>query len=106
VLREAVKVSPSRSEYRDAETSLLEGVFTRGDRRLCAVVEDAYAAAAAFDACERAPALATWLDVFASHGLDPERYLIERSNRAGQPWDLVQSPSRRSSWYATKLRGR
>src|SRR5262249_59853210 len=35
---------------------------------------------------------ATWLDVFADLGLDPERYLIERDVELEQPWDVVQSP--------------
>src|SRR6185369_6937564 len=42
ILREAVKGRPITLKYRDAETSLLEGVFTRGDRRLGATIEDAY----------------------------------------------------------------
>lgn len=92
VLREAVKGKPISLKYRDAETSLLEGVFTRGDRRLGAVIEDAYRRGCRFDAWSEHLRYATWLDVLATHGVDPERYLIERDPELGQPWDVVQSP--------------
>jgi len=92
VLREAVKGRPITLKYRDAETSLLEGVFTRGDRRLGATIEDAYRRGCRFDAWSEHLRFATWLDVFASHGLDPERYLNERDLELEQPWDVVQSP--------------
>jgi radical SAM family uncharacterized protein/radical SAM-linked protein len=104
VLREAVKGKPITLKYRDAETSLLEGVFTRGDRRLCAVVEDAYRRGCRFDAWSEHLRYATWLDVFADHGLDPERYLVERSTEHDQPWDVVQSPVTKKFLVRDKLR--
>ena len=92
VLREAVKGKPITLKYRDAETSLLEGVFTRGDRRLGEVIEDAYRRGCRFDAWSEHLRFATWLDVFATHDVDAERYLIERDPEIEQPWDVVQSP--------------
>jgi radical SAM family uncharacterized protein/radical SAM-linked protein len=92
LLRDAVKGRPITLKYRDAETSLLEGVFTRGDRRLGGVIEDAYRRGCRFDAWSEHLRFATWLDVFAGFGLDPERYLIERDLELEQPWDVVQSP--------------
>jgi radical SAM-linked protein len=67
-------------------------VFTRGDRRLGATIEGAYRRGCRFDAWSEHLRFATWLDVFASLGLDPERYLIERDLEIEQPWDVVQSP--------------
>ena len=92
VLREAVKGKPITLKYRDAETSMLEGVFTRGDRRLGALIEDAFRRGCRFDAWSEHLRYATWLDVFATHGVDPERYLLERDHALDQPWDVVQSP--------------
>ncbi len=92
VLREAVKGKPITLKYRDAETSLLEGVFTRGDRRLGELIESAYRRGCRFDAWSEHLRFATWLDVFADHGVDPERYLLERDLESEQPWDVVQSP--------------
>src|SRR5258708_17554035 len=51
VLRDAARGKPLTLKYRDAETSLLEGVFTRGDRRLGAAVEAAYRRGCRLDAC-------------------------------------------------------
>ncbi len=104
VLREAVKGRPISLKYRDAETSLLEGVFTRGDRRLCAVVEDAYRRGCRFDAWSEHLRFDTWLAVFADHGMDPERWLAERSTDLEQPWDLVQSPVTRKFLVREKVR--
>ena len=92
VMREAVKGKPITLKYRDAETSLLEGVFTRGDRRLGALIEDAYRRGCRFDAWSEHLRYKTWLDVFATHGVDPERYLLGRDHALEQPWDVVQSP--------------
>ena len=57
VLREAARGKPVTLKYRDAETSLLEGVFTRGDRRLGAAVEDGVPPRLPLRRLERAPAL-------------------------------------------------
>lgn len=104
VLRAAVKGKPITLKYRDAETSLLEGVFTRGDRRLCAVIEDAWRRGCRFDAWTEHLRYAIWLDVFAAHGIDPERYLIERSTELEQPWDMVSSPVTKKFLVREKIR--
>ncbi len=104
VLREAVKGKPITLKYRDAETSLLEGVFTRGDRRLGAAIEGAYRRGCRFDAWSEHLRFDTWMDVFREHGMDPERYLVERSTDLDQPWDMVQSPVTRKFLVREKLR--
>jgi radical SAM-linked protein len=92
VLREAARGKPVQLKYRDAETSLLEGVFTRGDRRLGLAVEEAWRRGCRFDAWSEHLRFGTWLEVFRDLGLDPERQLVERSTDLDQPWDVVQSP--------------
>lgn len=104
VLRDAARGKPVTLKYRDAETSLLEGVFTRGDRRLGAVIEDAYRAGCRFDAWSEHLKYVTWLDVFARHGIDPERYLVERSTEIEQPWDVVHSPVTKKFLVREKIR--
>lgn len=104
VLREAVKGKPVTLKYRDAETSLLEGVFTRGDRRTGLAVEAAYRRGCRFDAWTEHLRYATWLDVFRDLGLDPERQLVERSTELEQPWDVVQSPVTRKFLVREKIR--
>ena len=104
VLREAARGKRLTLKYRDAETSLLEGLFTRGDRRLCAVVEQAFRRGCRFDAWTEHLRYATWLDVLAGQGIDAERYLIERSTELEQPWDLVQSPVTKKFLVREKLK--
>jgi radical SAM family uncharacterized protein/radical SAM-linked protein len=104
VLREAARGKPVTLKYRDAETSLLEGVFTRGDRRLGLAVEEAWRRGCRFDAWSEHLRYATWLDVFRDLGLDPERQLIERATDMDQPWDVVQSPVTKKFLVREKIR--
>jgi radical SAM family uncharacterized protein/radical SAM-linked protein len=104
VLRAAARGKPLTLKYRDAETSLLEGVFTRGDRRLGAAVEQAYRRGCRFDAWTEHLRYQIWIDVFRDLGLDPERYLVERSTALEQPWDVVQSPVTKKFLVREKIR--
>jgi len=104
VLREAVRGKPITLKYRDAETSLLEGVFTRGDRRLGLAVEEAYRRGCRFDAWSEHLRFGTWLEVFRDLGMDAERQLLERSTDLEQPWDVVQSPVTKKFLVREKLK--
>jgi len=104
ILREAARGKPVTLKYRDAETSLLEGVFTRGDRRLGVAVEMAYRRGCRFDAWSEHLRFDAWMEVFHDLGLDPERYLAERSSEREQPWDLIQSPVTKKFLVREKLR--
>jgi radical SAM family uncharacterized protein/radical SAM-linked protein len=104
VLRDAVKGKPVTLKYRDAETSLLEGIFTRGDRRLGVAVEEAWKRGCRFDAWSEHLRFDTWMQVFRDLGIDPERPLIERSTEVEQPWDVVQSPVTRKFLVREKVR--
>ena len=92
VLRAAARGQPLTLKYRDAETALLEGVFTRGDRRVGWAVEEAWRRGCRFDAWTEQLRFDTWQAVFRDLGLDPERELAGRSPDVEQPWEVVQSP--------------
>src|SRR5262245_13530551 len=104
VLREAARGTPVTLKYRDAETSLLEGAFTRGDRRLGLAVEEAYRRGCRFDAWSEHLRYETWLEVFRDLGIDPERELAERATDLDQPWDVVQSPVTKKFLVREKLK--
>ena len=70
--------------YHDAKTSFLEGVLARGDRRLGAVLEEAYRRGCNLDAWSEHFHFDTWMDCFAACGLDPAFY----ANRT-RPYDEV-----------------
>ena len=104
VLRDAARGKPVALKYRDAETSLLEGIFTRGDRRLGQAVELAFRRGCRFDAWSEHLRFGTWMEVFRDLGMDAERPLEERSTEIDQPWDIVQSPVTRKFLVREKLR--
>ena len=106
VLRAAARGTPVTLKYRDAETSLLEGVFTRGDRRLGRSVEAAWRSGCHFDAWSEHLRFGAWQAVFAGEGLDPERLLAGRSPDLEQPWDVVQSPVTRRYLVREQQRAR
>ncbi|NQU43252.1 TIGR03960 family B12-binding radical SAM protein [bacterium] len=62
-----VKTSP-------LESSFLEGVFARGDRRLSRAIETAWRNGCRFDAWRETFRFGGWLDAFRECGLDPEWY--------------------------------
>lgn len=60
--------------YHDSATSVLEGVFAKGDRRMGKVIETAYKKGAFFDTWEEYFNYDRWLESFAECGIDPDFY--------------------------------
>ena len=60
--------------YHDSTTSVLEGVFAKGDRRLGRVIETAFENGAFFDTWEEYFNYDRWVDAFKTCGLDPDFY--------------------------------
>jgi len=69
------------------DRSILEAVFSRGDRRLSAVIESAWRLGARFDAWDEHFRMDLWDRAFAEHGLDPAWYAHrERGRDEVFPW--------------------
>lgn len=73
----------------DSDTSWLEGVFARGDRRLGPVLERAYRAGARFDSWEDQIQIALWEAAFRDEGVDTLPYLGTIPVTARLPWDHI-----------------
>ncbi len=74
--------------YHGAQTSFLEAVFARGDRRLCAVLETAVERGFHFDGWDDCFDFDAWMKVFHDCGLDPDFYTTRhRSFDEVFPWD-------------------
>ena len=73
-LLESVRSRKIKVNYHDSTTSVLEGVFAKGDRRLGHVIETAFENGAFFDTWEEYFNYDRWLDAFKTCGLDPDFY--------------------------------
>ena len=74
--------------YHDSATSVLEGIFAKGDRRLGAVIEKAYRMGSVFDTWEEYFDYDRWLAAFAACGLDPDFYNYRPLGlEEPAPWD-------------------
>ena len=92
LIRNGLKGSRIRVKWHQPEQSWLEGVFSRGDRRLGAAVLEAWKQGARFDAWGDQFKLDVWKDAFARAGLDPAFYLHrERTLDEIFPWDHIHS---------------
>lgn len=76
--------------WHEADTSVLEGVLARGDRRLCEVILKVYQKGAIYDAWSEYYDNQKWLDTFAECGLSVDFYTTrERSLDELFPWDFI-----------------
>jgi radical SAM-linked protein len=78
-------------KWHDAEMSFLEGIFSRGDRRLADVIETAQRRGARFDGWSEHCKLDVWRDAMAEHGLDPAFYLRRRPLGETLPWEHLDA---------------
>jgi len=74
-------------KYHQPEMSFLEGVFSRGDRRLGPVLETAYRKGALFSSWRDHLRLEPYLEALAEHGLNAEEFQGARDVDAPLPWD-------------------
>lgn len=79
-----------RYNWHDAEVTVLEGVFARGDRKISRVIEEAYRLGCIYDAWTETFDYGKWLKAFENTGLDMEfYYLRERPLDEVFPWDFI-----------------
>lgn len=88
LLLESVKSRKISVSYHDARTSFLEGVFARGDRRLCNVMETAWKKGCRFDSWDECFSFEKWMAAFEECGVDPYFYTSRKRNYDEiLPWD-------------------
>jgi radical SAM family uncharacterized protein/radical SAM-linked protein len=89
VLRRACRGRYVQLKTRSAETSYLEGVFSRGDRRLGNVILRAYELGARFDGWSEHFDFSIWKRAFDDSDLSMDEYCRERELVEPLPWDHV-----------------
>lgn len=87
-LMENVHTRKIQVSWHQSRTSFLEGVFARGDRKLCNVIESAWRKGCKFDGWDEYFLFDKWMEAFEENGIDPAFY----SNRRREfseilPWD-------------------
>lgn len=91
LLREAVR--PYRGiklSLHDAETSFCEGILSRADRRMGAVIRGVWEQGGRFDGWDEHHHPELWAKVCAEQGVDPTWYANrERSYEEALPWDHI-----------------
>jgi radical SAM family uncharacterized protein len=75
----------------DIESSLLEGVLARGDRRLGGVIERAFNLGARFDAWGDMSKPEVWRQAFKEEGLNEESYMRAHDLDEVLPWEHLTS---------------
>ena len=76
--------------YYSPEASVMEGILSRGDRRLSAVIEEAYRRGARYDAWTDKYREELWEEAFRTCGIDPGFYVWrERGEDEIFPWDFI-----------------
>mgnify|MGYP002602654961 CR=1 FL=1 len=92
LLREAITTKTVTYNWHDSDTSFLEAVLARGDRRMCKVLETAWRKGAKLDAWEEYFSLDRWLEAFEECGLDPHFYANRRREKEEiMPWSMISS---------------
>lgn len=76
--------------WHDAEVTVLEGVFARGDRKVGKAIEEAYRMGCIYDAWTENFDYEKWLKAFENTGLDMDFYTLrERDADETFPWDFI-----------------
>lgn len=90
LLRARINTKTVTYNWHPSPTSFMEAVLSRGDRRLCAVLEAAHRKGAKLDAWEEYFSLPRWLEAFDACGLDPHFYANRRREHGEMmPWSHI-----------------
>ena len=90
IIRDSTHVKTVKVKVHDPETSYLEGILSRGDRRIGKVIERAWQNGARFDGWDEHLKLDVWLEAFTHFNMDADWFgLRERKLTEILPWVIV-----------------
>jgi len=90
LLRSSITAKNVTYNWHDAETSLVEAVLSKGDRRVADAIEEVWRQGGRLDAWSDYFSFERWMQAFASCGLDPAFYAnTEIPLDAVLPWDHI-----------------
>lgn len=76
-------------DFHNPWMAVLEGVFSRGDRKLCEVVLNAFRNNARFDSWQNHFSFEAWERAFRQAGIGIDSYLAPKDTDAFLPWDFI-----------------
>ncbi len=90
LLRSSIKNKSIQYNWHEMNTSYIEAVLARGDRRLGRVLEEVWRAGARLDSWSEYFSFERWMDAFARTGVDPDFYARrERKREEILPWSMI-----------------
>ena len=90
LLRSSITAKNVTYNWHDAETSLVEAVLSKGDRRVADAIEEVWRQGGRLDAWSDYFSFERWMQAFASCGVDPAFYAnTEIPLDAVLPWDHI-----------------
>ena len=91
-IRDRLHGKKVKVKWNKPEASWLEGIFSRGDRRLTGVLIEAWKNGARFDSWSEHLNLDIWRNALDRHHLDPDFYLLRQRNEGEVlPWEHISS---------------
>lgn len=105
LLRDNMRAKSITYNWHDADTSLIEAVLSRGDRRVGSVIEEVWRTGGKLDSWSEYFSFQRWMDAFEKCGLDPEFYACrERSFDEVLPWSRVNmGVAPRFMWHEREM---
>ncbi len=90
LLRNSIKNKSIQYNWHEMETSYIEAVLARGDRRLGKLLETVWRKGARLDSWSEYFDFQRWMEAFAETGIDPDFYALrERSKDELLPWSMI-----------------
>lgn len=101
LLRETMTARAITYNWHDPETSFIEAVLSRGDRRIGEVIYEVWRTGGRMDSWSEGFSLQRWLDAFDACGVDPAFFANrERARDELLPWDTISmGVDRRHLWH-------
>ena len=91
-MKEMLNKKSLRYNWHEADVTVLEGVLARGDRKVAAVIEEAYRKGAIYDSWSEYFNNDIWMKAFETCGVDIDFYTTrERSLDEVFPWEFIDA---------------
>ncbi len=89
-MKEQLNYKSIKYNWHEAELTMLEGVFARGDRKISKVIYDAYQSGCLYDSWSEHFHYNKWMEAFEQNEIDPFFYTSrERDFDEVLPWDYI-----------------